>query len=212
MTATSNKGGWTDKQKFCAETSRTIVFALAGTIAAIMFLKPSDQRAQFSAEVQSTKLKLRADAVEEFANASYLYTASAYAACTNEKDEAAKAKFQGESNLKFRLAGDRLSRMFAETSVPSDWKIVYALSNEMHDVCEHKQTPEEMRCKTWQMVKGEGPPVTGGNEYTDEELKEDHGCPSWKILRDALKNKDIALANTAWASLESQWKLPYHWR
>src|SRR5579864_4851604 len=72
---------WTESYKFWMETLRAVGLGVVGAILAVVFLRPTEQRVDFSGEVESTKLKMRADAITEFETASYLYTAAANSAC-----------------------------------------------------------------------------------------------------------------------------------
>ena len=103
---------WSDKQKFWAETARTITLAVIGAIAAILLLRPAENRVQYQAELEKTRLAIMAKVVDEFLAASHRYTAVAYDACHG--DAKSMEIFQGEGFDDFQSAKNRLSVYFGD--------------------------------------------------------------------------------------------------
>ncbi len=150
----SNRPDWNERDKFWAETARTVCLAILGSLAALWLLKPSENRMDFAGEVLSTKLKIRADAVEEFSQASYFYTVAAYGACKYRNSETMD-KFQGEANERFVLARDRLLRSFDNADLTSQMIQIVGLATKLHDMCKYPQPPDPKWEETREELKEE---------------------------------------------------------
>jgi hypothetical protein len=150
MTYDGDPTQWSDSKKFRAETWRKVILAIIGALAAIWILKPSERRAEFAGEVLSTKLKIRADAVEQFSTASYAYTVAAYKACRSRPDSDAMSVFENEANEQVRLARNRLARSFDNVDLTSQLTDAENLSDKLHRMC--KNQPAD---PNWEQVRHE---------------------------------------------------------
>jgi hypothetical protein len=130
-----NKTPWSEREKFRAETWRTVLLGVLGSVAALWILKPWEQRADFAGEVLATKLRIKADAVEQFSLASYAYTVAAYKPCRDTSDTEAKRVWETEANVGVHMARSRLARTFDDTDVTKQLAEIVRMSNELHTLC-----------------------------------------------------------------------------
>ena len=140
-------GDWGDAKRFTAETVRTIAFAIIGAIAAILILKPAEKSVEYAAELDRTKLSIKAKVVDEFLTASYKYTAVAYDACKG--DRGALKIFQNEAVDAFRGARNRLVVYFdGGGALARQLEAVDEKTNELGKVCDGTSPKEE-----WEPVR-----------------------------------------------------------
>jgi hypothetical protein len=126
---------WSDGKKYWMETCRTVVLAVLGGIAAIQLLKPREQKIAFAGEVLSTKLRIRADAIEQFTAASYAYTVAAYKACKYPLDKGAMDSFETNQNEQRTLARMRLERSFDLVPLTHSLRDIDNVADSLHRMC-----------------------------------------------------------------------------
>lgn len=188
---------WSERQKFWWETGRTVVLGIAAAYLAAIILQPSERRLQHEGEVESTKLKIRAEAIEKFSSASHSYTAAAFSSCNNPDDKKAKHEFHGQAYVNFQQATLRLERSFGDIGKDGDKP-----DSGNHQEVEGKTFKSDItgiRSLMKNMFEAcKAPPEKGQPDNTCETKNLQ---PKWNELRCELKERDTELAGLAWDSL-----------
>lgn len=117
---------WTDRKKFVTETFRTIILAILGTIAIFLLVKPKEVKIAYDADLEKTKLAIKAKVVDDFTSAAHRYTAEAYDACKayskTESDRSIQEKelikkFESTLVDEYRSSMERLGLYFEDNKL-----------------------------------------------------------------------------------------------
>lgn len=104
---------WDEWTKFKLETIRMTALAMIGGLAAIWILDPAKKELEYSAELDKTKLAIRAKVVDEFLAATYRYTSITYDVCSGDESQ---TKVWDESFNLMRSTRNRLDIYFSDNT------------------------------------------------------------------------------------------------
>jgi hypothetical protein len=140
---------WDDSTKFKYETIRSSIFGFLGALAAILILNPWNKKLEYTAQLDKTKLDIRARVVDEFLAAAYHYTSIAYDAC--QGDPGTLDTFEDAFDT-FRSTRNRLGVYFRDSpDVSKQLAAVDKRAEELGSLCVRRR--ESPRNEAWESAR-----------------------------------------------------------